>query len=87
MSRSEAVRIAIVYGPNNLPGAFIQAVGATDPCYLQSERGLENVVFPTVHHPEGRMVQIHVSWLVRALEGGSGSLAQGGARIELPGGR
>ena len=117
---------------------FPKAVSATGSTYLQSERGIEDVVFATLHYPDARMAHIHVSWLdphrtrkltvvgdrkmavfddtsadqklavfdkavrtrkapladgvsglqvVRALEGGSASLAQGGARIELPGGR
>jgi len=123
---------------NYLLGSFPQAVSATGSSYLRSERGIEDVVFATLHYPDARMAHIHVSWLdphrtrkltvvgdrkmavfddtsadqklavfdkavrtrkapladgasglqvVRALEGGSASLAEGGARIELPGGR
>ncbi|MDH3654929.1 MAG: Gfo/Idh/MocA family oxidoreductase [Myxococcales bacterium] len=164
---------------NYLLGSSPKAVSATGSCYLQPERGIEDVVFATLHYPDGRMAHLHVSWLdphktrkltvvgdrkmavfddtsadqklavfdkgveppatlsyeegvrirtgdilipalkmaeplrreclafleavrtrkapvadgasglhvVRALEGGSASLAQGGARIELPGGR
>lgn len=85
--------------------SFPEAVSATGSCYLQSECGVEDVVFATLHYPDERMAHDHVSWLdphktrkltvvggsglhvVRALEGGSASLAQGGARIELRGGR
>ncbi|MDH3623298.1 MAG: Gfo/Idh/MocA family oxidoreductase [Myxococcales bacterium] len=48
---------------NYLLGAPPQAVSATGSCYLQPERGVEDVVFATMHYPGGRMAHIHVSWL------------------------
>lgn len=48
---------------NHLLGAFPEAVSATGSSYLQPERGIEDVVFATLHYPGGRMAHIHVSWL------------------------
>ena len=48
---------------NYLLGASPEAVSATGSCYLQPERGIEDVVFATLHYPGGRMAHIHVSWL------------------------
>jgi predicted dehydrogenase len=48
---------------NYLLGASPQAVSATGSCYLQPERGIEDVVFATLHYPGGRMAHVHVSWL------------------------
>ena len=48
---------------NYLLGAFPEAVSATGSSYLQSERGIEDVVFATLHYPGGRMAHVHVSWL------------------------
>jgi len=48
---------------NYLLGSSPTAVSATGSCYLQSERGIEDVVFATLHYPDGRMAHIHVSWL------------------------
>lgn len=48
---------------NYLLGASPEAVSATGSCYLQPERGVEDVVFATMHYPDGRMAHIHVSWL------------------------
>jgi len=48
---------------NFLLGAAPEAVSATGSCYLQAERGVEDVVFATLHYPGGRMAHIHVSWL------------------------
>ena len=48
---------------NYLLGAFPEAVSATGSSYLQPERGIEDVVFATLHYPGGRMAHIHVSWL------------------------
>lgn len=36
-------------------------VSANGECYLQ--KGIEDVVFVNLHFPDGRMAQIHVSWL------------------------
>lgn len=48
---------------NYLLGSCPEAVSATGSCYLQSERGIEDVVFATLHYPDGRMAHVHVSWL------------------------
>lgn len=48
---------------NYLLGASPEAVSATGSCYLQQERGIEDVVFATLHYPGGRMAHVHVSWL------------------------
>jgi predicted dehydrogenase len=48
---------------NYLLGASPRAVSATGSCYLQPERGIEDVVFATLHYPGGRMAHVHVSWL------------------------
>ena len=48
---------------NYLFGASPEAVSATGSSYLQSERGIEDVVFATLHYPGGRMAHVHVSWL------------------------
>jgi len=48
---------------NYLFDASPSAVSATGSCYLQPERGVEDVVFATMHYPGGRMAHIHVSWL------------------------
>jgi predicted dehydrogenase len=39
------------------------AVSATGHCYVQKERGVEDVAFVTLEYPGGRLVHIHVSWL------------------------
>jgi predicted dehydrogenase len=48
---------------NYLFGASPESVSATGSSYLQSERGIEDVVFATLHYPGRRMAHIHVSWL------------------------
>ena len=48
---------------NYLLGSCPEAVSATGSCYLQSERGIEDVVFATLHYRDGRMAHVHVSWL------------------------
>jgi predicted dehydrogenase len=48
---------------NYLLGSCPEAVSATGSSYLQSERGIEDVVFATLHYPGGRMAHVHVSWL------------------------
>jgi predicted dehydrogenase len=48
---------------NYLLDASPVAVSATGSCYLQPERGVEDVVFATMHYPDGRMAHLHVSWL------------------------
>ena len=48
---------------NYLLRASPEAVSATGSSYLQKDRGVEDVVFATLHYPRGRMAHIHVSWL------------------------
>ena len=48
---------------NYLLGSSPEAVSATGSSYLQPERGIEDVVFATLHYPGGRMAHVHVSWL------------------------
>ncbi|MCA9603620.1 MAG: Gfo/Idh/MocA family oxidoreductase [Myxococcales bacterium] len=48
---------------NHLLGAEPEAVSATGGVYLQKERGIEDVVFATLHYPNGRVAHVHVSWL------------------------
>lgn len=48
---------------NYLLCASPEAVSATGSSYLQKDRGVEDVVFATLHYPRGRMAHIHVSWL------------------------
>ena len=48
---------------NYLLAASPEAVSATGSSYLQAERGIEDVVFATLHYPGGRMAHLHVSWL------------------------
>jgi predicted dehydrogenase len=44
-------------------GAAPSSVVATGATYLQTDRGIEDVVFASLRFPDGRMAQIHVSWL------------------------
>lgn len=46
-----------------LLGAEPLAVSATGACFLQTGKQIEDVVFATVHFPEGRLAHVHVSWL------------------------
>lgn len=46
-----------------LLGAEPDAVAATGGCFLQTGRGIEDVVFATLHFPDGRLAHVHVSWL------------------------
>lgn len=46
-----------------LLGAEPIGVSATGGTFLQTDRGIEDVVFATVAYPGGRIAQIHVSWL------------------------
>lgn len=39
------------------------SVSATGKCYIQKEKGIEDVVFVTIHFADGVMAHIHVSWL------------------------
>jgi predicted dehydrogenase len=42
------------------PPAAVTATGGT---FLQKERGVEDVVFATLHYADGRLAHVHVSWL------------------------
>lgn len=46
-----------------LLGAAPTAVTASGGTFLQKDRGIEDVVFATVHYPGGRLAHLHVSWL------------------------
>lgn len=46
-----------------LLGAEPLSVSATGACFLQTGKRIEDVVFATVHFPEGRLAHVHVSWL------------------------
>jgi predicted dehydrogenase len=39
------------------------SVTATGECYLQKDKGIEDVAFMTIHFADGVMAHIHVSWL------------------------
>jgi predicted dehydrogenase len=39
------------------------SVTATGECYLQKDKGIEDVAFMTIHFANGVMAHIHVSWL------------------------
>jgi predicted dehydrogenase len=39
------------------------SVSATGECYIQRDKGIEDVVFMTMHFENGVMAHIHVSWL------------------------
>jgi predicted dehydrogenase len=44
-------------------GQSPSSVVATGASYLQTDKGIEDVVFASLGFPDGRMAQIHVSWL------------------------
>jgi predicted dehydrogenase len=44
-------------------GADPVRVAATGQCYVQQELGIEDVAFLNLEFPDGRMANIHVSWL------------------------
>ncbi|MFW6051102.1 MAG: Gfo/Idh/MocA family protein [Myxococcota bacterium] len=48
---------------NFLLGAEPEEVNATGAAFLQVERGVEDVVFATMHYPDRRLAHVHVSWL------------------------
>ncbi|MDH5493221.1 MAG: Gfo/Idh/MocA family oxidoreductase [Myxococcales bacterium] len=48
---------------NYLLGSEPEAVAASGGIFLQPGRGIEDVVFATVHYPGGRIANVHVSWL------------------------
>ena len=39
------------------------SVSATGECYIQKDKGIEDVVFVTMHFEDGIMAHVHVSWL------------------------
>ncbi len=39
------------------------SVTATGECYLQKDKGIEDVVFVNMHFEDGTMAHVHVSWL------------------------
>jgi predicted dehydrogenase len=48
---------------NSFFGATPTVVSATGRCYVQKDRGIEDVAFLTVEYPGGQIAHIHVSWL------------------------
>jgi predicted dehydrogenase len=48
---------------NHLFGATPSVVSATGRCYVQRERGIEDVAFVTLEYPARQIAHIHVSWL------------------------
>jgi predicted dehydrogenase len=46
-----------------LLGKCPNLVTATGQCYLQKDKGVEDVVFMNMHFEDGTMAHIHVSWL------------------------
>jgi predicted dehydrogenase len=48
---------------NHLLGATPEAVTAVGGTFLQTTRGIEDVVFATLYYPGGRLAHVHVSWL------------------------
>jgi predicted dehydrogenase len=48
---------------SHLLGATPVAVNVTGHAFLQRDRGVEDVVFATLHYPGGRLAHVHVSWL------------------------
>lgn len=48
---------------NYLLGSSPVDVTASGGVFVQSERGIEDVVFASLHYPAGKMAHIHVSWL------------------------
>lgn len=48
---------------NYLLGASPVSVSASGGTFLQTERGIEDVVFATLKYPGGKLAHVHVSWL------------------------
>lgn len=48
---------------NYLLDARPEAVSASAGTFLQTQAGIEDVVFATLHYPGGRLAHVHVSWL------------------------
>lgn len=48
---------------NYLFEAHPVSVSANGRCYVQREKGIEDVAFVTLEYPGGRLAHIHVSWL------------------------
>ncbi len=44
-------------------GAYPVAVSAMGHCYVQQDKGIEDVAFVTLEYPGGCLAHIHVSWL------------------------
>ena len=48
---------------NHLFGATPQVVSANGHCYVQREKGIEDVAFVTLEYPGRQIANVHVSWL------------------------
>ena len=48
---------------NHLFGATAQVVSATGRCYVQKDKGIEDVAFLTLEYPGHQIAHVHVSWL------------------------
>ena len=48
---------------NFLLDAEPESVTASGATFLQTDRGIEDVVFASMHYPGGRLAHVHVSWL------------------------
>ena len=48
---------------NHLFGATPQVVSATGRCYVQKDKGIEDVAFLTLEYPGHQIAHVHVSWL------------------------
>jgi len=48
---------------NHLFGATPKVVSATGHCYVQKDKGIEDVAFLTLEYPGQQIAHIHVSWL------------------------
>jgi predicted dehydrogenase len=48
---------------NYLFKATPTAVSATGRCYVQKDKGIEDVAFVTLEYPGGQIAHVHVSWL------------------------
>lgn len=48
---------------NYLFGATPKVVSANGRCYVQRDKGIEDVAFVTLEYPGGQIANVHVSWL------------------------
>ena len=48
---------------NHLFGATPQVVSANGRCYVQRDKGIEDVAFVTLEYPGKQIANVHVSWL------------------------